>query len=545
MSMDLAYFDSLSTKHVCQFAAGLTGKRVLSQVEALRIIARILGDPAAVRAWVQALPAAALAVLEALAQSRGYVMRDCAHGALRDGLGHAAASAGLDVLEDLGVVFELPHQRLLGCIRPLMQAVAPLFDATWAHAHAQVSPDVSAHQREAFALQVLLGHLQSHPVRLTRSGQMHARDAAALHQVFSAWRPQWIEQAVAALRSLGAVSPGEGDTLSVRSAALVDAERLDAAAWYVLLHKQQLDGVSGAALRYFVRRPGMHPLAVAVTHLSLLTKSEVVPRVNPWAPSPQPWLNDCLVRRLLMPDASRTALGLAPAPAVALQHAVLQNAFASLSQEAPAPVPRCFVQPNLEIIAPPDLDFATLMTLTRWCEVQNCDTVATLRITASSVQRAVAAGNDLHDLQACLAACARHGVSDNVRRTVADFGAAARAAYVFDGLVVVSQNEADALRAMGPLIRPTRAPGTFRMVAPRGQVLAKLKQAGLSPVDERAPKLPSFTDARPPLVAQAQAFLEELVQKGAAIERCLALPPLTMPAPRPAAASALATQDCG
>ena len=542
--LDLAFFDHVPPQALALLAQALTGK---APRRALPAVVGALNDLPALHAWVQALPDEARAVLEFFSHSRGYGQRDQVHGVLRDALGPTVASAGLDVLEALGVVFELPHLRMLGCMRPLTQAVQPLFDAAWCHSHPR-PPENAAFLREAFAVQVLLAHLQSHPVRITRVGQIHGRDAAALHKVFAAWSPQWLEQAVSALRSLGALSPGKADTLTVRPAALEGAERLDAAAWYVLLHKQLLDGASGGLLRYFVRRPGVHPLGVALAHLSLHTKSQAVPQVNPWAPMPQPLLNDCIVRGLLRSDASRQALALAPAPAAALQHPVLWQSLARASATRPleAAPPVCHVQPNLELMVPPNVDFATLLLLCRWCDVLTCDTVATLRITSASVQRAAAAGHELADFQRGLQACARYPVADNVRRTVDDFGHAVRSAYLFDGLLVVSQNDTAALQRLGSLVRPTRAPGTFRMTAPRGQIIAKLQQAGFSPVDERAPQLPTFTDCRPPLLEQAQAYLSQLVHEHLDILRCCDLPPVQMPAPRSASSVAMAgAQDCG
>jgi hypothetical protein len=76
------------------------------------------------------------------------------------------------------------------------------------------------------------------------------------------------------------------------------------------------------------------------------------------------------------------------------------------------------VQPNLEIIAPPDLALNHLYEISRWCKIRNVDVMTTLEMTKDSVRLALDAGLRTGDLMALLQKCSRMPVPETVKALI-------------------------------------------------------------------------------------------------------------------------------
>jgi hypothetical protein len=84
------------------------------------------------------------------------------------------------------------------------------------------------------------------------------------------------------------------------------------------------------------------------------------------------------------------------------------------------PEARVTIQPNLEILAPPDLEPATYLNLARLADLRSVDIVTSMAITWDSVMNALDRGWSADELLAVLAGASATGVPTTVEQLVAD-----------------------------------------------------------------------------------------------------------------------------
>lgn len=84
------------------------------------------------------------------------------------------------------------------------------------------------------------------------------------------------------------------------------------------------------------------------------------------------------------------------------------------------PDARVTIQPNLEILAPPDLEPATYLNLARLADLRSVDIVTSMTITWDSVMNALDRGWSAEELLAVLAGASATGVPPTVEQLVAD-----------------------------------------------------------------------------------------------------------------------------
>ncbi|WP_010269868.1 helicase-associated domain-containing protein [Paenibacillus senegalensis] len=112
---------------------------------------------------------------------------------------------------------------------------------------------------------------------------------------------------------------------------------------------------------------------------------------------------------------------------------VLQPVFSPLSlnnassrqQHLPEAEAACFVQPDYEVIVPPDVSFSIHWHLDAMAERAVSDTVAIYRLSRKSVQQAFAEGYTANDCLAFLRAIAKTGIPEHVEQTISQWGCAA------------------------------------------------------------------------------------------------------------------------
>ncbi|MCX7718039.1 MAG: helicase-associated domain-containing protein [Candidatus Sumerlaeaceae bacterium] len=152
------------------------------------------------------------------------------------------------------------------------------------------------------------------------------------------------------------------------------------------------------------------------------------------------------------------------------------------------------VQPNHEILAPPDLDLSLLHRLSRFCEIRSVDVMSTFEITRESVQAALDAGEDADRLLEFLTDLSRAPVPETVVQMLRDCAvrhgevrvrAVGGCIMADDGAVLA---EVKASRRLAPQIVGQAGPSAL-LLAPDTdleRVARELRALGLSPRLESA-----------------------------------------------------------
>ena len=103
---------------------------------------------------------------------------------------------------------------------------------------------------------------------------------------------------------------------------------------------------------------------------------------------------------------------------------------------------RWLVQPNLEVVVPPDVPLADAFRLACVAEIGSLDRAAVLRITPGSLLQAAEAGLGVEEIVGRLAVRAGAPLPDLVLRSVRDGARGRPAAWIHEGVVVVVPDEA-------------------------------------------------------------------------------------------------------
>lgn len=98
------------------------------------------------------------------------------------------------------------------------------------------------------------------------------------------------------------------------------------------------------------------------------------------------------------------------------------------------------MQPNFEIIAPPDVPGSMLARLIRFVDLKQMDVVVTYRLTASSCRRAARDGVSAEEVLRFLNENSRYGVPDNVAHMVRDWMRGAGSVRFVQGLILHCRN---------------------------------------------------------------------------------------------------------
>lgn len=322
--------------------------------------------------------------------------------------------------------------------------------------------------RRSFALAVLLGHLTQARVRVTGAGDLWSRDRTKLEALFGrALGEGGVAELLGVADHLGLASEDESGDWNYRTREI---------------------GVDVQAAERFLRRPRGERRALVLGALkappNLIARlwfagGALVPR----------WLLERAVRLGALrrsggrvpAEAEAQALARGPLLVLAAWGIVedhgeglrldpgVHHRLARRGTEAPevpeAPGGRWHVQPNLEVVVPPEAPPADLFGLTRCAELVCFDRAATLRLTAGALAQATAEGLTPAEVRRSLEACATAPLPDTVARAVADAGAAATVGRRYHGefLVVAPEraHEVAGHPALARLLRAEIAPGVL------------------------------------------------------------------------------------
>ncbi|MBN1772048.1 MAG: helicase-associated domain-containing protein [Deltaproteobacteria bacterium] len=145
---------------------------------------------------------------------------------------------------------------------------------------------------------------------------------------------------------------------------------------------------------------------------------------------------------------------------------VLRVPPALRGREKPAVAGRAYVQPNFEVLLPPETDVARALGIASIAEVRRIEDVATLVLTPAAVRRARDNGLGREEILAALEAVAPGAVPQNVAATVADWAGGPKAARLIDGAVLYCPDPAGAAKArtspeVAGLLGPEVGPGIW------------------------------------------------------------------------------------
>lgn len=159
------------------------------------------------------------------------------------------------------------------------------------------------------------------------------------------------------------------------------------------------------------------------------------------------------------------------------------------------------VQPDYEVLVPPDVPMSARWELACFAELAAPDQVAVYRLTKSSVRRAAAAGRTAADIAACLVRHAAYGVPDHVASALREWtrglgGLAFAQPLLLRCADAATARRVAALKAAAPYLRERLGERDF--VVDRSEaapLCAALERAGLLP--EGSPAGPDAQGTRP------------------------------------------------
>ena len=151
----------------------------------------------------------------------------------------------------------------------------------------------------------------------------------------------------------------------------------------------------------------------------------------------------------------------------------------------PKYVDEVIIQPNMEILAPRDLDPLDLLNIGEVADIVKVDVVSVFRITRASIYRALSLGWDCAKIEHFLERISRHVVPDNVVQTIRLWTDTQAHAQLITGTFLVMQGGHDRVpQGMEEIL-----PGIFRLPD-------KCEEEVVAFLDKRGVMVRGFTDQR-------------------------------------------------
>jgi hypothetical protein len=446
----------------------------------LERLAAVLDDPECVRATVRGLPPPALVLLEILCEIPGRMLsrRACREEVDRrlgrDGWGAHAVT----ILREAGLSLspaddEQVYAEMLTLPGIMTDVLGPhVADLTLR----EVPPSAVRIERRGddrpveLRLALLVGSFWNDPPRVTANGEVFRTARDKLARVYFPGDEQGLrrlERLISLARLAGLLEFGMNSLLADRAAG---------AAWTAL------EPARRAAIRLSIAARALHEegrKALAVlcraSGEGWVYADDLLARMTPllrtveptgwWRPGDRydaeeaarradaslEWLRELPEIELGKTEDGREVLRLPPV---------------SRGREKPAAAGRAYVQPNFEVLLPPDADFATALGIASIAELRRIEDVATLALTPAAVRRARDNGFGREEILGALEAVAPGRVPQNVAATVAEWAGGPRAARLIDGAVFYCPDPAAAAVArtnggVAALLGPEVAPGLW------------------------------------------------------------------------------------
>jgi hypothetical protein len=440
---DLQFFRGLQGTQ--EIAAQLLGREFRDEKDAVEALATLAADPAALRELLARLPGGALEALRALTSER-YPLSEAFVIARLDGT--LGKDRGADAFRSLrgrgflGVTAGQPprYQIWMPLHAPIVAALAGLDIVAGPQVEAAVVPD-----QAGLAVALLLGHLWRTTPRVKQDGALYKKEIAELDRVFGPALGAGVgERFVHAFHALGLAQLDVTEiefTASYRFAPAGDAVAF-------------LEEPRAARVRAFAECCHLpHWLAPAfAAGEGLITRKALRRAAGGRAAQPDdPYVDAVLGYCLATGILEEHPGGLRVSPELRGQP----------GPERPAGG-RWLVQPNLELIVPPDVPLADAFRLACFAEVASLDRAAVLRLTPASLAQASQAGLSAEEIEARLSARAGAPVPELVARAIRDGARVRDGIWMHSGTVVVAPADArDALRAQLAALSAEIAPGVF------------------------------------------------------------------------------------
>jgi len=442
---DVEYFAKQTP--AVEVTAALLGRRVEDRNAAARALAELASDPVRLHDVLAGVPGGALAALSVLASSeRPMAEAEIARRAeveLGPGRGADAFRALLG-RGFLGMTSGYPPRFAIWdpLAAPIREALAGA-DLTAAPDEGTTGPD-----RGALAIALLLGHLSRRRPKLTVDGDLYKRDAEEADRIFGAALGRGVaELFVVAFRHLGLLAietAGDG----ARNGARLVPEG-DAAAFFALPRAGRVRAFAEAHILPRWLECAFRAGRAVVSRDAIRRAARAG---DPWADGESSradaWIGYCVAAGIL----EELPGGLRASPEIRGERAA----------ERPG-AGHWLVQPNLEVVVPPEVPPGDAFRLACTAEIASLDRAAVLRLTPASLAQAADAGLDGGEVLARLESRAAAPIPDLVGRAVREGVRGRSSAHAYEGVVVVVPEEARArVRDRAEkLVRSEIAPGVF------------------------------------------------------------------------------------
>lgn len=511
-----AHFEAMPDEGLRDLARRLLGrppprgrKKIIAALE------EALGDPAALSSLVAPLGASARRVLELLCEAGHPLPERDLRRELHQALGEVEAERGMGDLVEAGLIVEGragAAGRVLGLFPPLAPALRRLFDAHRAPADKREAP--GAPRGLGFASRVLLADLAtSRPRMLAYQLDIHGQDAKKIRKRMGGINQKGFYCALQPLLDLGLIER------AADGRSRVDTERVErVCGWnasYLDLHLlarrlMHLDDLEMSLLVYLARRPRpvRRKALIQAGRLAYLREQlDYYFYVGGELSHRTEWSERALRQLVELDFAIRSEDGREVELAGWVRRALDLLPDEDEEPSPPAEPPEldrvCLVQPNFEVIVPPEAGPWTVFQVSRAAVLRRFDQVATFQIDRAAVQAAVSSGLAPDAILDALSSLSVHPLPDNVARGVRDFAAGVRIAYLVDVPVVLVPGAGPGAAPPDKALAATPLDGVY--LAPHGVgagLSTRLKRAGLSISTLEAPGTKKAPDRPGPVTQQ-------------------------------------------
>jgi Helicase conserved C-terminal domain/SEC-C motif len=462
----LRFFES-SAVAVSAATVLLPEGRPWARIQAAQALAQLASDHEALLRVLRTLPGGALFALDVVASARGGTEEKRIVEVCEEALGKGRGARALKALAQTGLLTSREGywgQEVFEVAPPFQDGVSRLI----AGLHVVECEEVAgppAPDRGALALAVLLGSVVNRPRRVTADGRLFRKEEDELDADFGAALGVGGAAAVTvAAERLGIACVESTDPPTRGARKLV----VDAAAAEALLARPRAARIQQFAEAVSLPRWLEEVFAAAgrfVSREALARSASSLHDLDGGIAGAEAWLGFLVAAGVLEERSGGVRL-----------------ARSLRGEDAPEPPGggRWLVQPNLEILVPPDAPPADVFRLARVTEVASLDRAAVLRLTPASLARAAATGLDAAAVLAILSARAAAPLPDLVVRAVEDHVRPVAVARVFEGTFAVVPAEALArIRAdakCGDAVRAEVAPGVLWVSAGKETAFRKLAE---------------------------------------------------------------------
>lgn len=424
-------------------AAALLRKELATDDAALKALLALVADPRALGDLLAGMPGGALLALRLFAEQPSPLGASACTALLDGELGPERGRDALAALRGRGFLLQEgpPLSRFVlwkPFREPIRAALAGLDLRALADADEEPAPD-----RAGMAVAVLLGHLWRTRPKVTREGSIYKKQLEELERLFApALGAGVVELLCVGFRHLRLLGLEFSDESRAATARLAPGD--DPAIFFARPRAERARAFATAMVLPRWLEPAFSAGRSALPRDALRRAAH---RAGSDVGGADAWVSYCLATGILRERPEGI------------------TASAEL-RGRPAPEPpsggRWMVQPNLEVVLPPDAPPADAFRLACVAELASLDRAAVLRITPAALRQAAEGGLDAEEILRRLGARASAPVPELVARAVRDGARARPATAIHEGIVVVIPEEVrPSFRQASGSFAEEIAPGVF------------------------------------------------------------------------------------